>query len=72
MLTKLQALFNTYTGRDDIVLREDSVILRDLGMNSYELVSLVCAAEDCFGVEIPDRQVTQIRTVGDFLRLLEN
>ncbi|MDR1409587.1 MAG: phosphopantetheine-binding protein [Oscillospiraceae bacterium] len=71
MLEQLQALFNEYTGRDDITLREDSVILRDFGLNSYELVTLVCEAEERFGVQIPDRLVAKIRTVGDFMRLLE-
>jgi len=71
MLEQLQVLFNLYTGGNDLILREDSVILRDLGMNSYELVSLVCAAEEHFGIEIPDRLITKIRTVGDFIRLLE-
>ena len=72
MLEQLQSLFNQYTGKDDVILREDSVILRDLGMNSYELVNLVCAAEEHFDIEIPDRLIMKIRTVGDFVRLLED
>ena len=72
MLEQLQVLFNQYVGTEDIILHEDSVILRDLGMNSYELVNLVCATEEHFDIEIPDRLVTKIRTVGDFIKLLED
>ena len=71
MLQQLQELFNQYTGKTDIVLRKDSMILRDLGMNSYELVTLVCQVEDYFNIEIPDRKIAKLRTIGDFIQLLD-
>ncbi|MDR0884369.1 MAG: phosphopantetheine-binding protein [Oscillospiraceae bacterium] len=71
MRARLQELFNDYTGRDDVLLREESVILRDLGLNSYELVNLIVEAEDRFGVELPDRAILKIRTIGDLIALLE-
>ena len=39
------------------------VLLTDLGLNSYELVELVCEVEDKFDVEIPDRAISRFITV---------
>lgn len=71
MLEQLQELFNEYSGRDDIILREDSRFLRDLELNSYELVCLVGEAEEHFGIEISDGELARLRTVGDFIALVE-
>jgi acyl carrier protein len=42
-----------------------------LGINSYEVVQIVCEVEDVFGVEIPDRAIGGFKTVGDVLGWIE-
>lgn len=37
----------------------------DLGADSLDVVELVMAFEDEFGIEIPDEEVGEIKTVGD-------
>jgi acyl carrier protein len=37
----------------------------DLEVDSLSMVEVVMAAEDKFGVKIPDEQVRNLRTVGD-------
>ena len=37
----------------------------DLGADSLDVVELVMALEDEFGIEIPDEEVGSIKTVGD-------
>lgn len=55
---------------DDIT--EDSTIQDDLGADSLDVVDLVMAIEDEFGVEIPEDQVENIKTVGDIVKFIED
>lgn len=43
----------------------ESAFMEDLGADSLDVVEIVMALEDEFGVEIPDTDVTNIKTVGD-------
>jgi acyl carrier protein len=48
---------------DDVV--EDAAFVDDLGADSLDIVELVMALEEEFGVSIPDEQAEKIKTVGD-------
>jgi acyl carrier protein len=39
--------------------------MEDLGADSLDVVELVMAFEDEFGIEIPDTDVTELKTVND-------
>lgn len=67
MLERLSKLVYNQTGDDSIEIARESVLLADLGMNSFDLVNLVCDVEDEFGVEIPDRVIGTFKTVGDVI-----
>ncbi len=43
----------------------------DLGANSLDIVELVMAFEEEFGIEIPDDAAETILTVGDAVKFLE-
>ena len=47
------------------------VLLADLGMNSFDMVNLVCVVEDEFEIEIPDRVIGTFKTVGDVIDFIE-
>lgn len=51
---------------------EKTIILRDLEMNSMELVSLICAVEDEFDIEIPDKALKRIITIGDLMSFIKS
>lgn len=57
MLDKLIAIIQDKTNVDISTINENSILVSDLGMNSLDLVQLVCDIEDEFDVEIPDRAV---------------
>lgn len=71
MLERLSNLVYEQTGDRSVEITRDTVLLADLGMNSFDLISLVCVVEDEFGVEIPDRIIGSLKTVGDVLDYLE-
>lgn len=71
MINKLTALIQEHTGKDDLSITRDTALLSDLGMNSFELVELVCVVEDKFDVEIPDRAIKDFKTVGDVIDFIE-
>ena len=44
---------------------ESASFTEDLGADSLDVVELVMAFEDEFGIDIPDEEVGEIKTVGD-------
>ena len=53
---------------DDVV--EDAAFVDDLGADSLDIVELVMALEDSFGVSIPDEEAEGIKTVGDAVEFI--
>ncbi len=49
----------------------DASIMDDLGADSLDIVDLVMSIEEEFGVEIPDDQVENVKTVGDMVKYIE-
>lgn len=52
---------------DESRITENASFTEDLGADSLDLVELIMAFEDEYGVEIPDEDAQKIRTVGDAL-----
>ena len=52
-------------------VNEKASFIDDLGADSLDLVELVMAFEEEFGIEIPDDVQEQIGTVGDAVRFKE-
>lgn len=55
---------------DDVTV--ESNIAEDLGGDSMDVVDLIMSIEDEFGIEVPDDQVENIKTVGDIVNYIEN
>jgi acyl carrier protein len=51
---------------------ESASFTEDLGADSLDLVELVMALEEEFGIDIPDDEVNSIKTVGDAINYIEN
>jgi len=50
---------------------EDASFIDDLGADSLDIVELVMAFEEEFGVEIPDDAAEKISTVSDAIKYIE-
>lgn len=53
---------------DDV--QPDKAFVDDLGVDSLSMVEIVVAAEQQFGVRIPDEEVRHLRTVGNVVELV--
>lgn len=51
---------------------EAASFTEDLGADSLDVVELVMALEDEFGIEIPDDEVGNIKTVGDAVKYIDS
>ena len=49
----------------------DASFVEDLGADSLDTVELVMAFEEEFGIDIPDEDAEQMRTVGDAIGYLK-
>lgn len=56
---------------EENIVTMDSDIVKDLGADSLDVVDLVMTIEDELGLEVPDDQIENFRTVGDVVRYIE-
>lgn len=52
---------------DRAVITRDKSLKRDFGIDLLSMIDVAVAAEDEFGVRIPDEEVERFETVGDFI-----
>lgn len=53
-------------------IQPENEIIKDLGADSLDVVELLMTLEDNTGKTIPKDKVTELKTVGDVVELLEN
>ena len=55
----------------DTAITEESSFIDDLGADSLDLVELIMALEEEFGIEIPDADAEKVVTVGDVVNYIK-
>ncbi len=71
MREELFEILNDYTGGKVENIGSDFVLTADLGLNSVELLDLVCIIEEKYDIMIPDRMLQTLVTVKDVVDYLE-
>lgn len=71
MLDRIREVICRYVSIDPESLTEETNIRSDLGLNSLELINIAVAIEDEFDVEIPDREVGNLETLGDAIKIIQ-
>lgn len=71
MFDRVKAIIENYLKRDDLGITPETDMLGDLGINSLELVELVCAFEMEFDMDIPEKDIRRFLTVDDIVSYLE-
>jgi acyl carrier protein len=69
--TDLAAIVEDIAGVDAADVQPEKSFVDDLDVDSLSMVEIVVAAEEKFGVRIPDDQVKNLRTVGDAVSFIE-
>ena len=69
--TDLAEIVNEVAGvpAEDVAM--DKSFVEDLDVDSLSMVEVVVAAEEKFGVTIPDEEVKNLKTVGDAVAYIE-
>lgn len=49
----------------------EAEVIKDLGADSLDVVELMMAIEEEYGITLPDGEVENIKTVGDIVAMLE-
>lgn len=52
-------------------VKNDSNIAEDLGADSLDLVEILMALEDTFGISIPDEVIPEIKTIKELTSFIE-
>ena len=62
---KLKQIVVNQLGVEEAAVVAKAKFIEDLGADSLDIVELVMAMEESFGIEIPDEEAENIRTVED-------
>ena len=71
ILDGLAVIVNEVAGVAVEDVQSDKSFVDDLDIDSLSMVEVVMAAEDKWGVKIPDSEVKNLRTVGDAVAYIE-
>lgn len=69
---KLKELIVQQLGVSESEVVPEAKFIDDLGADSLDLVELVMALEDEYGIEIPDEDAEKIVTVGDAMKYIKD
>lgn len=61
-----------YAKKEVEEITENTKMIAELGIDSLTFVRMVNDAENNFDVTIPDDKLIAVKTVGDFVKLLQN
>lgn len=69
MFEKVKEILSEYADAEDI--RPESSLTADLGLTSFDMVSLIMEFEETFDIEIMDKDIRKMITVGDIVEYIE-
>lgn len=70
MIDKVRNLLEEYVDIQKEQITLETNLLNDLRLSSLDVINIIVAFEDEFEIEIPDRKLSEIITVGDVVRML--
>ncbi len=71
MFEEVAKMLSEQLGVPQSKITENSEIVKDLGADSLDVVELLMALEDQTGKTIPEDKVSDLKTVGDVVKLIE-
>lgn len=71
MYGKIVSILHEYSGVDESAIVSEARLTTDLGLNSLDVINIVVAFEDEFGVEISNDDLKTFQRVKDIEEYLE-
>ena len=65
-------LINEVTEVPKNKIKDDTNLVKDLDLESLDLVELVAAFENRYGIEILDKDIKNLQTVNDIIKYIED
>ncbi|GAA3127808.1 MULTISPECIES: acyl carrier protein [Streptosporangium] len=72
ILAGIGKIINEITGIPASEVSPEKSFVDDLDIDSLSMVEIAVAAQDEFGVEIPDEQLKHLKTVKDVINFIQN
>lgn len=72
MFEQLRDIICEYVEVEKNSITENSRFIEDLGFTSYDFMSMVGELEETFDIEVEEREVADIKTVGEAIRYIES
>ena len=70
MEEKVKEILAEVSGVPLAELRDDTRLVGDLGMSSFDLADTVVSVEEAYNVRIPDERFHEMETVADIIRII--
>ena len=71
MFEKINEILLSAMDDKETEITENSKLMAELKINSFDLIELVCKVEDEFDIEIPDKKLRTFITVKDVIDYIE-
>ena len=72
MLDRIIEIIQDQLNIDGVEITEEAAFKDDLGADSLDLVELIMAFEEEYGIEIPTDELESIETVGDVMEFISS
>ena len=69
-LEKVCSIVNERFEISDLILSENTT-WEEIGADSIDLVDLISAVEDAFGISIPDEAIENLKSIGDVAAFID-
>ena len=70
MEEKLKEILSEVSGVPIAELREETRLVGDLRMSSFDLADTVVSVEEAYSVKIPDERFREMETIADLIRII--
>lgn len=71
ILEKIKDILENELGKDRNEITLESDIIKDLGLDSLDIVTLIMAVEDEYGFTADDDEIVGLKTIGDVVGYIE-
>lgn len=71
MLEQLKNIISEYVEVEKELITQESRFMEDLGFNSYDFMAMIGEIEEAFDIEVEEREVVNVKTVGDAITYIK-